>query len=409
MPVSHALTHPTTPDDDLVGLAEVAALHVLFSQVADPRKPRGIRHQVATVLTVTLLAALAGARNFREAGDRAADLPQSLLAAAGTRRDRSSGALTAPSGSTLRRVIEELDGDACDLLACQWLADRARRLAGLTAVQGEGEGESEPWFGVAIDGKTVRNSGAGCIEENVKLFSAMLHGQALVIAQVRVPDGTTEVTRVQALLDPLDLDGAMVTADAAHTQQATAAYLAESKKCDYTLTVKGNQPTLLAQVQAALADAKRANVAACELERGHGRIVTRQIWIAPARGVEFPHAAQVFRIRRDVRDVAGRRISKEIVHGVTSAPALRASPAQIARAVRGHWGIENKIHWVRDVLFHEDHQHTYLGSAAQLMAMLRNLAIGLLRLAGHTEIKRATEHIAADRLRILPLLAASRS
>lgn len=131
----------------------------------------------------------------------------------------------------------------------------------------------------------------------------------------------------------------------------------------------------------------------------------RQIWAATADGIDFPGAGQVFRIRRDIFDLSGQRVSKEIVHGITS--LAEATAAAIGRFVRHHWGVENKIHWVRDVVFAEDHQHAYLGAAAHAMALFRNLAIGLIRLAGHTQIKRTLEHLAADRMRILPLLAAS--
>jgi hypothetical protein len=143
-------------------------------------------------------------------------------------------------------------------------------------------------------------------------------------------------------------------------------------------------------------------------ERGHGRLVRRQIWALPAEGIEFPGAAQIFRIRRDVFDLAGQRIGKEVVHGITSLDVQRATAQAVAAWVRRHWGIENKIHWVRDVLFAEDRQHAYLGASAQAMATFRNLAIGLIRLAGATEIKRTLERIAGERTRILPLLAASR-
>jgi hypothetical protein len=181
----------------------------LFAQLVDPRRPRGVRHRLATVLTVMVLVVLAGARTFREAGDRAADLPPLLLEAAGARRDPRTGHLVAPSGSTLRRVVEDIDADAADLLVCQWIANRAQ------PQPCSGGGAADMRRGLAMDGKTVRRSGAGDPEGNVKLFSAMLHDQAVVIAQIRVPDTTTEVTQVAALLDPVDLAGAVVTADAA--------------------------------------------------------------------------------------------------------------------------------------------------------------------------------------------------
>jgi predicted transposase YbfD/YdcC len=94
---------------------------------------------------------------------------------------------------------------------------------------------------------------------------------------------------------------------------------------------------------------------------------------------------------------------------VTSLTAEQAGPGAIARLVRRHWGIENQIHWVRDVVYREDHQHAYAGTGAHVMAALRNLALGLLRLAEITQITRTLERIAADRTRILPFIAAATS
>jgi hypothetical protein len=205
VPVSHASTSPASSTETEVGLADVAELYALFAQVTDPRKPRGVRHHLAAVLTVMVFAVLAGARNFREAGDRAADLPPLLLDAAGTRRHPRTGQLLPPSGDTLRRVTEDIDVDAADLLVCQWIAQRIKPNAD------DGGQESGRW-GLAMDGKVVRRSGAGDPDNNVKLFSAMRHEQAVIIAQLRIPDTTTEVTQVEKLLDPIDLTNAVVTA-----------------------------------------------------------------------------------------------------------------------------------------------------------------------------------------------------
>jgi predicted transposase YbfD/YdcC len=262
-----------------------------------------------------------------------------------------------------------------------------------------------------MDGKTVRNTVApGAAEgSEVKLFSAMLHSEAIVIAQVRIPGGTNEITQVAALLENIDLAGVVVTGDAAHAQHATAAHLAGERGGDYALTVKGNQPTLLTQISAALPDAAPGTEHHIETDRSKGRIVRRSIWTAPATGVDFPAAAQAFRIRRDTFDHMGNRLSKDVVHGVTSLTVDQADPDMLARLVRRHWGIENKIHWVRDVVYREDYQHAYTGTGAQVMATLRNLALGLLRLAGITQITRTLERIAADRTRILPLITAATS
>jgi predicted transposase YbfD/YdcC len=393
-----------------VGVAAVGRLVEMLSRVPDPRKPRGVRHRVGSVLAVTVFAALAGAGNFREAGDRAADLPQELLALAGCRRHVLTGRYVAPSESTIRRVAHDIDADAADEQVCRWLREQAAAAAlarGVDAPQGDDHG----LVGVAMDGKTVRNTVAPGDPEGseVKPFSAMLHRDAVVIAQLRVPEGTNEITQVAALLKDVDLTGVVVTGDAAHAQHTTAAYLTQDRGGHYVLTVKGNQPTLLTQITSALPPAAPGTAHHTETDRSTGKIVRRQIWIAPATGIDFPGAAQVFRIRRDTFDHAGNHLTKEVVHGITSLTATQATPETLARFVRQHWGIENKIHWVRDVVYREDHQHAYAGTGAQVMATLRNLALGLLRLAGITQITRALERIAADRTRILPIIAAATS
>jgi predicted transposase YbfD/YdcC len=357
-----------------------------------------------------VFAVLAGARNFREAGDRAADLPQELLALAGCRLHPLTGLYLAPSEPTIRRVAHDIDADAADEQVCRWMREHAA-VATLARTAGAGEGGDHGLTGVAMDGKTVRNTVAPGDPEGseVKLFSAMLHREAVVISQVRIPDGTNEITQVAALLKGIDLAGVVVTGDAAHAQHATAAHLASERGGDYALTVKGNQPTLLAQITAALPDAAPGTEHHVETDHSKGRIVRRSIWIAPSAGVDLPGAAQVFRIRRDTFDHTGNRLSKEVVHGVTSLTAEQAAPEMIARFIRRHWGIENKTHWVRDVVYREDHQHAYTGTGVHVMATLRNLALGLLRLAGITQITRTLERIAADRTRILPLIAAATS
>lgn len=411
MSVSHApgslsVTATEHGESTNAGMAGVRALVEMLGRVADPRKPRGVRHRLGAVLAVTVFAVLAGARNFREAGDRAADLPQELLALAGCRMHPVTGRYVPPSEPTIRRVVHDIDADAADEQVCRWLREQVQAAA-IAAGAGTGDAGERGLSGVAMDGKTVRNTVApgGGEGGEVKLFSAMLHAEAIVIAQLRVPEGTNEITQVAALLAGIDLTGVVVTGDAAHAQHATAAHLTADRGGAYALTVKGNQPTLLAQIAAALPAAVPGTAHHVEVDRSKGRIVRRSIWMAPATGVEFPGAARVFLIRRDTFDHQGNRLSKEIVHGVTSLTAQQATPEVIGRLIRQHWGIENKIHWVRDVVWREDDQHAYAGTGAQVMATLRNLALGLLRLSGITQIKRTLERIAGDRRRILPILA----
>lgn len=389
MSVSHAAFDAVTDDRGEVDTGQVAALAVLFGQVSDPRKARGVRHRLATVLTVLTMALLCGARNFRQAADRVAELPQPLLAAAGARRHPVLGVRIAPGRDTLRRLVKAVDAAMVDSLVSAWLAARLPSPAG--------------GCGLSLDGKTVRNSG-GPDGLDVQLFAAMRHDAAVVVAQVQVPAGTTEVTQIRALLDHIEVSGMVITADAAHPSGDTAAYLRE-RDADYVFTVKGNRPALLAAITDRLPAATAATSAHTDTERRSGYRVTRTIWVAPAAGVDFPGAATVFRLRRDVYAPDGQRVSKQIVHGITS---LTSTAAEIATYIRTHWWIENKIHWVRDVLLGEDTHHAWLGNIAHAMAALRNLTIALIRLAGHSRIKRVMERHHADKMLIPALLNASR-
>jgi predicted transposase YbfD/YdcC len=364
--------------------------------VPDPRDPRGIRHQIGAVLAVMVFAVLTGAGKFREIADRAVELPPELLAVAGCRRDRVSGGLVVPSEATMRKLAHAIDADAADARVCRWLRERVQAAA-LVAV--------------AIDGKVVRNTIApgGSDGGEIKLFSALRHDEAVVIAQRRIPAGTNEITQVAALLAEVDLAGVVVTGDAAHAQHATAAHLTTDRGGAYVLTVKGDHPPCSARSWRRCRRPLRVPSTMCRPIGGKGRIVRRAIWVAPAGGVGFPGVAQVFRIRRDTFDHLGRRLTKEVVHGVTSLTVVHTGPDLLAGLVRSHGGIENKSHWVRDVVFGEDHQHVYAGTGAQVMATLRNLALGLLRLAGVTQITRTLQRIAADRTRIFPIIAAATS
>lgn len=385
------------------GIAGVRKLVDMLGGVPDPRDVRGVRFRIGTVLAVMVFAVLAGARNFREIGDRARDLPQELLGLAGCPVQPLTGRYTAPSEPTTRRIAHGIDADAADAQVCAWM--HAEAMA--AAISNGASGAARELVAVAMDGKTIRNTIAPSGPEGgeIKLFSALLHEEAIVIAQLRIPSGTNEITQVKALLAGTDLTGMVITGDAAHAQHATAAHLACERGGHYALTVKGNQAALLARIAAVLPPAAPGTEHHVTEDRSKGRIVRRAIWVAPAGGIDFPGAAQVFRIRRDTFDHLGNRLTKEVVHGVTSLDTGQATAGQIAALIRKHWGIENRSHWVRDVVYREDDQHAYAGTGAHVMATLRNLALGLLRLAGMTRIKRTLEHIAADRTRIFPIMA----
>jgi predicted transposase YbfD/YdcC len=237
----------------------------------------------------------------------------------------------------------------------------------------------------------------------------MVHRPAVTVAQVRVPDGTNEITQISQLLrnvpDTREDQRVMITLDAAHTQTETAKYIAGERGFDYTMTVKGNQPILQKELWDRCLPLLAGDPDHLLTERGHGRINRWSTWITTAAGIDFPYAAQIACIRRDVFDLDGVAISKEIALAITSASADRTGAAELHTHVREHWGIENKSHYVRDTTWREDHHNAWIGDGPHSMAILRNLTLGLFRLNGIHKIKKATEEICRDRNRALHLLA----
>ena len=387
MPVSHArATAVTSTDEDASG--DVPGLLEVLARVPDPRKRRGRRYLLVFVLAVAVACVLAGAKSFREIGDQAADLPQEVLGRLGGRPHPLLRRIIAPSEKRIRTLVHAVGADILDELIGGWLralADAGRLDRLLTAI--------------AIDGKWLR----GVADGQVKLFAAMLHEEKVMIAQHRIPDDTTETTQVKALLDSVDLENAVVTADAAHAQRETAEYIAGERESDYFLFVKGNQPSLQQAIFDAIQHDGPREPDCTELDYSHGRIIRRSIWVTSADGADFPHADRIARIRRDGYDLDGTLISKEIVHAVTSLTEDRASAADLARIARGQWGIES-VHWLRDTAYAEDSSTGYAGNGPQVMATFRNLAISLLYLAGVTEITRTLQAIGRDRTRMLSYL-----
>jgi len=135
-------------------------------------------------------------------------------------------------------------------------------------------------------------------------------------------------------------------------------------------------------------------------------VEVRSIWTSTelCGYLDFPYAAQVFTIRREVTETVSQKYRTETVQGLSSLPAQRATPGRLLALSRGHWTIENRLHWVRDVTFDEDHSRVRTGAGAQVMASLRNLAISLLRLAGAPYIAPALRHCARSDPQTLRLI-----
>lgn len=353
----------------------------VLDAVPDPRKPRGVRHQINTILALAVCAVMAGCRSFTAIGEWAAGASEQVLSVL--------GAGCAPSESTMRRALQRLDGDQLDSAIGSWAAGRSEPIGTQRRL-------------VAVDGKRVRGSGHGTVDAR-HLLSAIDHAHAVVLAQREVGCKTNEITEFAPLLDGVELTGAVVTADALHAQKAHADYLVLQRGAHYLLTVKGNQPGLSAQLKAL--PWKQVPVAHTSTNRAHGRVEKRTIKVVTVTtGILFPHARQAIQITRKTRRLDATTWTTEVAYAVTSLAAEQATTTQLATWVRGHWRIENRLHWVRDVTFDEDRSQIRSGNGPRVMASLRNLVISILRINGTTNIAQALRHHAWDPLRPLTVL-----
>jgi predicted transposase YbfD/YdcC len=189
----------------------------------------------------------------------------------------------------------------------------------------------------------------------------------------------------------------VVTADALQTHREAAELLVTGKQAHYLLVVKANQPTLLDRC-ARLAW-HRVPVLDRTRDRAHGRVELRTLKAVSVGGFGFPHAAQVVQVTRKTRSLRTRRWRTVTVYAITSLAFQQASPARLADLLRGHWAIENGLHWVRDVTFAEDASRLRTGNGPQVMACLRNLVIGLLSWAGPVNLAAALRQHARDPIR----------
>ena len=318
---------PAAPGGLLPGLRSFLA------GVPDHRRAQGRRHGLASIPGLACAAVAAGSKSLAAIAEWAADAPEAVLAGLGVRRDPCGGAWVVPCETTIRRALSGMDAGALDERLAAWLAACAVPGAGLA--------------GLAVDGKTLR--GAICPDGRaVRLLAAMTAAGA-VAAQRDIGHKTNEITQVRPLLDPLDLRGTVVTLDALHCQRDTARYLVQDKGADYIFTaVKDSQPRLFDAPDAL--PWQSVPVQHVMTDRAHGRDETRTIQVMPAPAGIFPHAARAFLIERHVADLSGSHISAIAALGITSLAPERAGPAGIAAHVRGHWGIENKLHQASETL-----------------------------------------------------------
>lgn len=375
-------------------------LREVLAEVVDPRARRGVRHGLVVVLTAAVCAVVAGARSLVAIAEWVADLPDEVAVALGTDR-------RCPSESTIRRLLGRVDADRLDVVLGGFVQRRCAAVipAGRRRV-------------LAVDGKTLRGSrhiaGDGTEVAGLHLLAVIDQHARVVLGQIAVDTAEhgkgSEINRFTPLLDTLtgiDLTGVVITADALHTQREHVTAL-HARGAHWVLQVKGNQPTLRRQL--AELPWRQVEHGHRSAETGHGRREIRTLKVVTiAAGIVFPHARQAIQVTRRARPVSARggrtgRWRTETVYAITDLAPHQARPDELAAWIRGHWQIENGLHWVRDVTFAEDASRVHVGAAPQVLASLRNLATSLHRLAGATNLAAALRHHGRNALRPLQLL-----
>jgi predicted transposase YbfD/YdcC len=358
-----------------VPLAAVDSIRLVqaLRAVPDPRRRRGRRHGLQSVLLLALQAVMAGASSWAAIAQWAVTAPQALGVCG-----------TPPSASTFRRVLAAVDITAVEIALTTWVTGRQAQDAAQRPVD---RTRAEARTVLAVDGKTLRGSRSQTGNQT-KLVCVYDHAHQLVLTQVPVARGDELAAFTAALGTLPELGEVLITADALHCQRTHADFLA-AHGGHYLFTVKGNQPllrTALRRLPWAQAPGARRR------ETGHGRAESRSIKVidlngAPAQAL-FPHARRAIKVIRRRRAGPGRP-SVEIVYAITSLDYRAADPQLLAHWLRGHWAIENRVHHVRDVTQREDASRIRAGTGPQLMAALRNTATNIARLGGHSNIAAA--------------------
>lgn len=393
LPVSLSAGQPAlpahrAPSGPQVLSAAPGSLYLALAQVPDFRRAQGRRHSLAAILSLACAAMLCGARGCKAIADWGRNYDPELMAALGFTR-------ATPCPSTLHRLFRYLDWDAFEAKLRAW----AEEVVAAPGREGGRGVATETPLAVAIDGKTLRGSRKQGLPD-AHLLSAVSHHLGLTLTHVAVPEKTNEIKAVQEVLKSVLLQGRVVTVDALLTQREVAETIL-AQGGDYLMVVKGNQPQLQADIEAVFEAAPlptetRETAATCDL--GHGRIERRRLTTSDVLTgySDWPGLARVFILERRTIHKKTGEVREERVYGVTSLPAARASVDLVLGYARGHWTIENRSHWVRDVTFDEDRSQVRCGHIPKVLAALRTAVISVLRLGGEPNIAAATRRLAAQ-------------
>ena len=354
---------------------QLDAFSEFFSELHDPRQSAKISYPLFDILFLTVCAVIGGCEGWEDIED---------FGQAHSRWFQDKGLFPngLPVHDTIARVMSSLAPEQFQACFLKWMQ----------AVNSRAKGEL-----IAIDGKVLRSSyNRDDRQSTIHMVSAFASANSMVLGQVKTDEKSNEITAIPELLALLDMTGCLISIDAMGCQTEIAAQIVD-KGGDYLLAVKGNQETLHRAVRKSLAPLIREGSHQAKIEKSRGRTELREYHVMPAgdmvkqfsnwKGLSTLGVAIGYR-----RDSKGNE-SLEYRYYISSAALTEE---QLAKAVRGHWGIENQLHWVLDVTMKEDACSIYRGEAAQILATVRHMALNMLRAEkGKTASIRRKQKIAA--------------
>jgi predicted transposase YbfD/YdcC len=355
------------------------SLEEALREVVDRRSRRGRRYELTPVLIFACTGMLCGCRSLR------------ALAAWGRRQEREFLRMMglprgqAPSFSTLRRILSTLDITSFERALSSWAV-------GVVAQQ-RAQRPRSGYRGLALDGKVLKGSRQGELP-GVHVLAALAHDVGMALDQEQVKAETNEHKASLPLLARLTLTDQVVTADAAFMQRDVCCLITQ-RRGHYLIVLKDNQPQLRQDVLdwfAPFPPPDECQMAyAEEVNSGHGRIERRRLWALPiyADCIAWPGARLMLRLERSFTNKRSHKTTVELDYALCSLGLDQVSAEELLALWRGHWHIENRLHWVRDGTLGEDACRVRTGQAPQALAAIGNVVITTARLAGFTNIAEA--------------------
>jgi len=362
---------------------DVSALASHLQTLVDQRDPRGVRYPLVPLLTVAVCAKLAGYSRVEALADWARLRARELAALFDLKRP------TMPHATTWSRVLAHaVDSRALEQVLTRFFQTQQQT----AAVPARGS------IILAVDGKTLRGTIPAGQTSGVHLVAAYLPEQGVVLAQVAVEQKENEIVVVPSLVAQLDLTGMVVVGDAMQTQRALSVQIVEAGG-DYLWFVKDNQPTFRAEIEQLFtplpvlpgtAEVPTDFTTATQIDNAHGRLEERRITVSSwlAEYSDWPYLAQVFKLERTIWRRTEPPI-REVRYGATSLPATVADAGRLLTIARAEWGIENGLHYRRDVSLDEDASRVRRGTAPQVLAALNNAVIGIVLQSGACNLAAA--------------------